>query len=191
MDSSTRWLYQVTGRKKGYIVVLATVQAVQGGLGVLFALMLRNVVNSAVAGERGAFWQNVVLTVALVALQISLSAVVRWLQELSRSDVENLLKRRLVDGVLRKEYSAVAATHTAEWLNRLTSDTKVVADGFVEIFPGAVGTVVRLAAAVIAIVVLDPFFAAILVPGGTLSTRQMRQDDRRRMGVIWHATVRV
>ena len=148
------------------MVVLALVQAAQGGLGVLFALLLRNIVDDAVAGDQSAFWQSVLLAVALVAFQIALSATARWLQELAKSSIENLLKQRLADNVLRKEHSAVSATHTAEWLNRLTNDTTVVANGFVEILPGIVGTVVQLLSAVVMVVALDPMLAAILVPGG-------------------------
>ena len=135
-------------------------------MGVLFALFLRNIVDSAVGRDSGAFWHNVVLIVALVVLQISLSAVARWLNELAKSDIENGLKQRLTDNILRKEYSAVSATHTAEWLNRLTNDTTVVANGIVEILPGLVGTVVRLVSAVIMVIALDRMFATILVPGG-------------------------
>ena len=166
MDSAARWLWRVTGSKKGYVLALTLVQAVSGGLVVLYALLLRNIVDSAVGRDSGAFWHNVVLIIALVVLQISLSAIVRWLNELARSDIENCFKQRLTDNILRKEYSAVSATHTAEWLNRLTNDTTVVADGIVEILPGLVGTVVRLVSAVVMVIALDRMFAAILVPGG-------------------------
>lgn len=46
-------------------------------------------------------------------LQISLSAIVRWLQELAKADIENCFKQRLTDSILHKPYSDVAATHTA------------------------------------------------------------------------------
>ena len=124
--------------------------------------------DSAVGHDGGAFRHNVVLIVALVALQISLSAIVRWLNELAKADIENRFKQRLTDNILRKEYSAVTATHTAEWLNRLTNDTTVVANGIVEILPGLTGTIVRLVSAVIMIIALDRMFAAILVPGGVV-----------------------
>lgn len=166
MDSAVRWLWRVTGRKKAYVLVLTLVQTVSGGLGVLFALFLRNIVDSAVGRDSGAFWHNVVLIVALAVLQITLSAITRWLNELAKSDIENGFKQRLTDNILRKEFSAVSATHTAEWLNRLTNDTTVVANGIVEILPGLVGTVVRLVSAVIMVIALDRMFAAILVPGG-------------------------
>lgn len=168
MDSTARWLWRVAGRKKGYVLALTLVQAVSGGLGVLYALLLRNIVDSAVGHDGGAFRHNVVLIVALVVLQISLSAIVRWINELARSDIENRFKQRLTDNILRKEYSAVSATHTAEWLNRLTNDTTVVANGIVEILPGLTGTIVRLVSAVIMVIALDRMFAAILVPGGVV-----------------------
>jgi len=168
MDSAARWLWRVAGRKKAYVLVLTLVQALSGGLGVLYALLLRNIVDSAVGRDSGAFRHNVVLIVALVVLQISLSALVRWINELARSDIENRFKQRLTDNILRKEYSAVSTTHTAERLNRLTNDTTVVANGIVEILPGLVGTVVRLASAVIMIIALDRMFAAILLPGGVV-----------------------
>ena len=163
-----RWLWRVTGRKKGFVLALTLIQGASGGLGVLYALLLRNIVDSAVGHDSGAFWHNVVLIVALVILQIGLSAIVRWLQELAKSDIENRFKQRLTDNILRKEYSAVSATHTAEWLNRLTSDTTVVAGGIVEILPGLTGTVVRLLSAVIMVIALDRMFAVILVPGGVV-----------------------
>lgn len=168
MDSAARWLWRVTGRKKGYVLALTLIQGVSGGLGVLYALLLRNIVDSAVGHDGGAFRHNVVLIVGLVVLQISLSAVVRWINELAKADIENRFKQRLTDNILRKEYSAVSATHTAEWLNRLTNDTTVVAGGIVEILPGLTGTIVRLVSAVIMVIALDRMFAAILLPGGVV-----------------------
>ncbi|MGX8705620.1 MAG: ABC transporter ATP-binding protein, partial [bacterium] len=61
-------------------------------LGVLFALFFRNIVDSAVGRDSGAFRHNVVLIVALVVLQITLSAITRWLNELAKSDIENGFK---------------------------------------------------------------------------------------------------
>ena len=166
MDSAVQWLWRVTGRKKGYVLALTLIQGVSGGLGVLYALLLRNIVDNAVGRDSGAFWHNVVLIIELVVLQISLSAIVRWLQELAKANIENCFKRRLTDNILRKEYGVVSATHTAEWLNRLTNDSAVVAGGIVEILPGLTGTIVRLVSAVAMVIALDRMFAVITVPGG-------------------------
>lgn len=161
-----QWLWNVTGSRKVNILALTIVQAIQGGIGVLYALLLRAIVDCAVGKDADGFFRNVALIIGLVAVRIALAAVIRWLNELSKSDIENTFKKRLTDNILLKDYSSVSQVHSAEWLNRLTNDTMVVANGEVEIIPGFTGTVVRLVSAVIMIIVLDPWFAYILVPGG-------------------------
>lgn len=163
-----RWLWRVPGRKKGTIAALTLVQMLVGGVGVLYALLLRNIVNSAVAHDSAAFWHFVLLMVALIAALLSLSALIRWLSELSKATLENAFKQREIENILRKEYSAVSATHTAEWLNRLTNDTVVVANGYVEIIPGLAGMAVRLVSALVMLIALDRNFALVLLPGGAL-----------------------
>lgn len=164
--STARWIWDVTGRKKGYILALTLIQALAGTTDVIYALLFRAVVDSAVAKDAEGFVRHVLLIAALVLLQLSLSAVIRWLYELAKSEMENTFKRRLVDSILHKDYASVSAVHTAEWLNRLTSDTVVVAGGAVELVPDLVETTVRLASALVMIIVLDRWFACVLIPGG-------------------------
>lgn len=163
-----KWLYTVPGGKRRYVLALILVQALVGTTGAVFALLLRGVVDCAVAGDGDGFRRYLLLAVLLVTAQISLRAVIRWLSELSRSAIENLFKKRLLDRLLRKSYASVSAVHSGEWLNRLTSDTVVVANGYVDILPGLAGMLVKLASALIMIVVLDPRFACFLLPCGVL-----------------------
>ena len=167
-NHTLRWLYSVTGKKKLYILALTALQTVGGGIGVLYALLLRNIVDRAVSRNAAAFRASVFQIVGLVILQLSVSAVIRRINELARSDMENLFKQRLFHNILRKDYSAVSSVHTAEWLNRLTNDTVVVSGGIVDILPGLTGMGVRLISVLTMIIVLDRWFAWILIPGGIL-----------------------
>lgn len=168
MNKTLRWLWRVPGRKKGIVAVLALVQALYGASGVFYALLLRSIVDAAAAGERDAFWRSALMTLLLVAGQLALGAATRFLNELGRSELENSFKKRLLHALLHKDYAAVSAVHSAEWLNRLTNDAVLVAGSFVEILPGLVGMAVKLISALIMLVVLDRRFAAILIPGGML-----------------------
>ena len=168
MNNTLLWLWRVTGKKKYYIAALTLIQALQGLLSVLYALLFRNFVDSAVSRDAEAFLHNTLLIICLFIVQIGIDAVVRWLHGLAAAEFENLFKQQLTDNILRKNYFYVSATHTAEWLNRLTNDTAVVAGGCVDILPGLVETVVRLISALIMILILQPFFAYILVPGGII-----------------------
>ena len=161
-----RWLWRVTGRKKGYILALTLLQGVSGVIGVIYALLFRAIVDSAVGKDADTFRENVLLAIGLVVVSLAVSALIRWLNELAKSDLENTYKRRLLDNILIKDYASVSSTHTAEWLNRLTNDTTVVANGMVEILPGLVGMFVRLISALVMIIYLDPWFAYVFIPGG-------------------------
>ncbi len=168
MNNTIRWLLRVTEKKKLYILVLTIMEAISGVIGVFYALLMRNVVDSAVAGDAEAFGRCSLLLVSLVVGQLSIFAIVRWLCELSKCDLENRFKQHLVNNILRKDYARISATHTAEWLNILTNDAKLIADDIVDILPGLTGMAVSLLSAVVMITVLDRWFFLLFIPGGVL-----------------------
>lgn len=167
-NNAIKWLYAVPKRKKLYILALILIQAVHGASGVIYALLLRNIVDSATAHDKSGFRAFVLLTILLVLAQIGMRAVIRWLNELSKATFENIFKARLMENILHKDFASVNAVHSGEWLNRLTNDTVVVADSYVEILPGLVGMVVKLISAVIMMIILDWRFACFLLPCGIL-----------------------
>ncbi len=163
-----RYLSAVAGRTKGNILILIAVNAVQGLIGVAYALLLRDIINAAVAGSASLFFRNVAVFAALIILRLLLTAFNRYFQELTRATLENRLKSRLLDCLLKKDYGNVTAVHSGEWMNRLTTDTRTVAEDMTSLLPGFVGMAVRLVAAILAIVAMEPRFLAILLPGGIL-----------------------
>ncbi|HAG13868.1 MAG TPA: ABC transporter ATP-binding protein [Ruminococcus sp.] len=163
-----KWLWRVTGTKKCYVFVLMLTECIYGASGVLYALLLRNIVDNAAAGARAGFIQNALLTALLVLVQVLLRAASRHLEELSRSTLENIFKSRLLHMILQKDYAAVSAVHSGEWLNRLTNDCAVAANHYTEILPGIAGMGIKLASAAVMLTVLDYRFAAILIPLGCL-----------------------
>ena len=167
-NRTLKWLYAVPGAKKAYVAVLTVLDGIDGVIGVVFALLMRNIVDAAVARDVSGFWQWMIAIVLLVAFMLALRAVSRWLTELARSGFENAFKARLTEALLRRDYLQVSAVHSAEWLNRLTSDTVVVANNCVDIIPGLAAMVVKLVSALVMILVLEPKFAFILIPGGVL-----------------------
>ena len=167
-NSAIKWLYAVPKNKKLYILALMLVQAILGASGVMYALLLRNIVDNATAHNKTDFRNYVIITVLLVLAQIGMKAVLRWLNELSKSTFENIFKARLMRNILHKDFASVNAVHSGEWLNRLTNDTVVVANAYVEILPGLVGMIVKMISAVIMLIVLDWRFACVLLPCGSL-----------------------
>lgn len=166
--NAVKWLWSVTESKKWNILWLIIVQSLNGASGVIYALLLRNIVDSAVDKDRDGFIKYVLMIMLLLLAQIALRAVIRWLEELSKASLENLFKQRLLDNILTKDFGTVSAVHSGEWLNRLTNDTLVVASNSVDILPGLAGMIVKLISAMGMMAYLDYRFAIVMIPVGII-----------------------
>ena len=150
------WLDGVIGRKRGKILLLSLLSAGNSGIALSYAWLLRSLIDSAVTGDRTVLFRAVMWLLNALAMQIGLHAAIRHLEEDGRSSIENRLKERLFHCVLTKEYAAISGVHSGEWMNRLTSDTRIVAEHLISIFPGLTGMVIRLVGAIIMILILQP-----------------------------------
>lgn len=160
------WLSQVAGASKWLVAGLVVVQSLLSLSSICYAFILRRIINAAVEGNRDVFFVSIAVLVGVLCSQILMQAVGRFLNEYTSSTVENKFKARLFSGLLAGDYASVTAVHSGEWMNRLTSDTVVVASGVTQIVPQLIGMLVRLIGAVAAIIWLEPRFLYILVPGG-------------------------
>lgn len=166
--SALHFINEVAGKGRLYIIFLLLVQMVLGISSVFYALLLRGLIDGAVAHDSSKMITYCILFAALVAGQIALRAVLRFLEEYAKATYENEFKSRLFAGLLTHNYGAVTATHSGEWMNRLTSDTVVVSEGLATIVPGVDGMITKMAGALVIILIMEPRFAYILVPGGVL-----------------------
>lgn len=162
------WIFSVAGKKKKYICYLIILQLIVGAGGVLSALILRQMIDAAVKGNAGDFRNSCLMFAGILLLQIVVKAGIRFLEEFTRADMENEFKGCLFGNLLNREYASVSGIHSEEWMNRLTSDTVVVADGLVQILPGLACMLMKMAAAFAAILALEVSLAYILIPGAIL-----------------------
>ena len=164
--NTLQWISNVAGKAKLLVGVLVAVQAVLSVSSIAFAFILRRIINMAVQGASTGFRSAFVLLAGVIAAQIVLGAVSHFLSEYTTTTVENRFKQRLFTALLTGNYASVTAVHSGEWMNRLTSDTTIIAGGVTQIVPGLIGMLVRLFGALAAILWLEPRFFWVLVPGG-------------------------
>lgn len=166
--SALRWLIQITAYQSSCIIILVLVNGVLGVCSIGYAMFLRGIIDSAAAQSPQGFLKYALYLVGIMVFQIALRAVKRYLNELGRSTVENRLKSRLFQTLMEKSYSQVTGIHSGEWMNRLTSDTVVVAEGVVEILPELTGMMMQIISAIAMLMMLEPGFVIVLIPGGLL-----------------------
>lgn len=162
------WIFGVSGKLKLGVLLLVLLNSAISISAVAFALVLREAIDGAVSGNKMVFLKFVIILGLIMLGQIAARGVIRFLDEYVRSGMENVIKTRLYETILSRKYSVITAFHTGELLNRITNDAVVVADGFVQIIPGIIAMLVKLAGAAAVLFVLDYRFSVIFFAGGGL-----------------------
>lgn len=166
--SDISWLMSAVKGKKRYVAVEALLQALMSLGYIWYSLLFREMIDRAVGKDTPGFFRTLLILAAVVLTQCLLQSVVRLIEAYSSAALENTLKKRLFSTLLCADYSWVKNQHTAQWMNRLTSDTVLVADTLARIVPNLAGMIVKMAGAFVAILYLEPRFSLIAIPGGAL-----------------------
>ncbi|MCR4807138.1 MAG: ABC transporter ATP-binding protein/permease [Lachnospiraceae bacterium] len=162
------YIIRVSGKAKIHIVILLLVQIILGISSVFYALLLRDVIDAAVSHDLHGIRKYILLLALLILIQIGLRAFVRFLREYAGASFENAFKGRLFRTLLTRDYGPVTAVHSAEWMNRLTSDSAVISEGLATIVPGIGEMLTKMVGAAVAILIIEPRFGFIIIPGGLI-----------------------
>ena len=160
------FMLERAGRMKYGILALSGIQMLMGLTGIGYALLLKSIINHAAAKDSSGFWMCIGLLAGWFCLTMLLSYLKRWLSMRVQSTLENRFKAGLFDALLHASYAYASSVHSAEWMNRLTNDSVVTADGMTEILPGFLQMAVKLFATIGMILVLQPLFLYLAVPAG-------------------------
>ena len=177
-----KWLYEVPGKNRLSVLILTFISIIYSTAGVFYSLILKGAVDAVAAGSESGFRLHLIFFAALILFQLAVRFIYRRMSESVKAAFENLFKLRLTRELFSKGYLEVAAVHSGEWMNRLTGDAVIVADSYAEIIPGAAGMVLKLLSAAAMLIVLEPAFAYIIIPGGILlivTTYMFRKSMKR------------
>ncbi len=131
------------------------------------------------------------LLIALMALQLAIGYLGRWIAALLGVDAQNRMQRRIFEHLLRSEWSGREARHSGDVLGRLISDCQTVVGVVTDTVPQALAVMVRLVAASAFLFIMDAKLAVtvlLILPVFILLsrlyihrmrdlTRQVRQTD--------------
>ena len=162
------WLLEAIKGKKRYVAAETLLQALVGLEYICYSLLFREMIDRAVAKDTPGFFRFLLILAAVALSQIILRAIIRRLDEYTCALLENTLKERLFSTLLTREYACVTARHSGQWMNRLTSDTVVVAMGIAQIIPNIGGMAVKMVGAFCVILTMQPIFGLLVVPGGLI-----------------------
>lgn len=177
-----KWIKNALGKRIWMIGVLGCLQSVLAISGVVFALLMRRTIDSAVDGQYSKFLQSVVAMSILILFQVAIRWVNRYFEDDTKALMENHLRQRVFDGILKREYRVIKGYHTGDLMNRLTSDTSIIADGAVSLIPSLLSMAVRICGVLVVMYSIEPWIAITFLVGGCLvavSTMLPRKWQKR------------
>lgn len=166
--SSLKWIIKGAGKENKKMIVLLVANALFSVLSIVFALLMKEVIDSATTSNTKRLFSYGVAIVLIVVLQFGFRVFINCLAEHIQARLEINYKTRLFGAVLNKKQSKISAYHSGELMTRLTSDVAVVSEGVATILPTVVSAVARLVSAIFALIVLDWIFAVAFCIAGML-----------------------
>jgi len=180
------WVFQKIKKKIPALVLLMASNVAGALLGVFFALGSKQVIDSAVAGSRELFLRACLVQLALIVGLIATYALQRHLREWLAAELDRSFKKKLLQILLRGDYTEVTAFHSGELINRLNNDVRILNDGVLSAFPEFLALLTRLVAALIVLIGLEPLFGtgiillgAVMLAGTALLRRKLKQLHKR------------
>ena len=162
-----KWLWYITKSQHTKMYILALGDICVSILGVVFALLTRNLIDS-IANNTAFFSLSAVFLILTVLLQYCIRAAINFLDESVTTKVSNQLRSYIINNLIHKDYASFKKLHSGDWINRMFSDVQIISAGFTRIIPSAIGMSVRLIAACIALLFLTPLFAVIYLTIGII-----------------------
>ena len=162
-----KWMFTVCKKQVPLMILLVVLNAIYGVSSVFFAKFSKNIIDGATQAKDF----NIVIKFALcmlglVVFQMALNITKNSLSERCSARLEMILKKYILDLVIKKDYQKVTKFHTGDLQNRMFNDATLVASGFTTIIPESAFFGAKLLSALIYLIIIDKIFALIFIVGG-------------------------
>ena len=166
--NALKWIFKTAKSQLFVVLLLVIISALMSFLGVLFAFMCRNVIDSAVSQNREKLGFDLLILLALILSQVILRFFHQWFSARACAKTEIAFKRNLFSNILKKEYGEIKEMHSGDLMTRLTNDISVISDGVINLLPSVVSMLTGLVFATASLILLDTKFTLIFLIGGVL-----------------------
>jgi len=163
-----RWIIGKIRKRIPSIVLLTVCHMGSSLLGVAFALMSKNMIDYALAGDPTGFFRACIYQGAIILGVLACTILTRHLHGKLSADMDRDFKRGIYRHLIHGDYMSVCAYHSGDMINRLTSDVRVVEEGVLSVIPNVAAMVTKLIAAAAALIVLDPVFTLVVAGIGVV-----------------------
>lgn len=167
-ENTWQWILRSFRPWLAGLTLLTATYVVGAVLSVYFAVGSKDVINSALDGQKDAFAGACIKQAIIVAAILFNNWLSIHLREKLTAVMDRDLKRTFLCGLLRGQYAEVSAYHTGELLNRLNGDVRSIISSILTIIPSIASMSTKVVACVGVLAVMEPRLTLLLLAGGVV-----------------------
>lgn len=133
---------------------------------VWFALGTKDVIDAATSGVKQVFYDACIRQGLLILAIILNSILSHHLHDRLSAIIDRDLKKRMLTGLLRGEFSKVSAYHTGDLLSMMNHDLQTFIGSTLSLLPSIASMFTRLFAALAAVIAIEPRVAYVVLVAG-------------------------
>ena len=165
-NNALKWIMTNSKSQNKKMAVLLVANALFSALSIVFALFIKEIIDSAVDGNLQRLISFAVAIIVVVILQFGFRVFTSLLAENINARLEIAYKSLLFKDILRKKHNKITSYHSGELMTRLTSDVSVISEGVSTILPTIISALTRLVLAVATLIIIDWSFAIAFTIAG-------------------------
>ena len=158
-----RWLFfQVRGRAPSLFILMVS-NILEAYLGVIFAVAIQEVIDSATEGHVDRLVRCCVILAAIIVVRVCCNGLSIHLSEMIRANLDRDMKKNIIHKILHSEFSEISRYHSGDLVNRMNGDIFHVYNGLLILLSSSTSTITGLVTAVIILLDMAPGFTVAIV----------------------------
>lgn len=145
------------------IETLLLIELIYAALSLCMPILFRNVIDTVSLPEKTSFYSSLSAYIGLIFAVILLLAGARHFDELSRINIESIIKANTVTAVLKKQIGDISQYSTGSLASRIVSDSETIASCLITILKTSVSGFIRAFGAIMLLAYYEPSFIWLLL----------------------------
>ena len=162
MNKPLKWIISNSLFILPLLIVLILINMAVSVCTIVFALLSKNLVDYAVAGNMSSLFKEGVTLALIIAVEIILRVINSRMMVSFGGRMEMRFREKIFSSVLGKKWSEVNSYHSGEIVNRIKSDSSIITSGIMHILPNGAMFLTRIVLALCVLFTIDFQFAIII-----------------------------
>lgn len=190
MNEKKRY-WKLVNENKGTLITLSLLSCLSSLVIVAFALLSKFLLNN--IGNDTFKWFAIAMG-GCILLEVAIKLGLNFYYADAKAKLENKVRKETFTSFLKNSYSTIDSKSGGDWLNRITSDSKVIADGVITYIPNFVSLSFRILLSFAVLCYVNWIFALVLLGLGFVAygasrilrprSKSLHKDQQEQEGEV-------